>query len=202
MADVDLIAWTLRLSRALRDAKVKHAIAGGLAVAAHGRARATTDIDLVIEADAGAIARARIAAASIGALQTKRPIAQFKRIGLLRVILAPEGATEPIPVDFLVPPAAIATSLFERSLVTPLGGGESWLVSVEDLIALKMLRGSAIDVEDVRELAAQHALDRAYLARVAKALRITARLTKAITPASSRRRARSTRGRSYRRRRR
>jgi hypothetical protein len=202
MADVDLIAWTLRLSRALRDANVKHAIAGGLAVAAHGRARATTDIDLVIEADAGAIARARAAAASIGALQTKRPIAQFKHIGLLRVILAPEGAAEPIPIDLLVPPAAIATSLFERALATPFGDGDTWLVSVEDLIALKMLRGSAVDIEDVRELASKHALDRAYLARVAKALRITARVTKALTPASPRTRARSTRGRSDRRRRR
>lgn len=198
MAEPDLIAWTLRLSRALREAGVRHAIAGGLAVAAHGHARATADIDLVIEAEADAVKRAREAAASIGALQTRRAIAQFKRIGLLRVLLVPSGAIEPIPVDLLLPPAQLG-GLFDRAHEAKLAGGTAPIVSVEDLILLKLLRASATDVADIRALAAANPLDRAYLARVARALRITARLNKALSPASSSSRARSTRARSGRR---
>ena len=199
MADLDLLAWTSRLSRALRDAGVKHAIAGGLAVAAHGHARATADIDLVIESGAEAVARARTAAASIGALQTKRPVSQFKRIALLRVLLAPDGATEPIPVDLLLPPAAIEADLLARVATTTIAGEQMPLVSVEDLILLKLFRASPTDLADVRALAAANPLDRAYLTRAAKALRITARLTKALTPASRRAGARPRRASRRRR---
>jgi hypothetical protein len=198
MAEPDLIAWTLRLSRALRDAGVPHAIAGGLAVAAHGHARATADIDLVIDATPDAIARARAAAASIGALQTKRAIARFKRIALLRVLLAPDDADEPIPVDLLLPPSALG-ELFARARDATLAGGAAPIVSVEDLILLKLLRASATDLADIRALAAANAIDRAYLDRVARALRITARLSKALTRAASTARARPSRGGSGRR---
>lgn len=198
MADADLIAWILRLSRALREAGVRHAIAGGLAVAAHGHARATTDIDLVIDAGAEAVKRAREAAASIGALQTRRAIVRFKRVALLRVLIAPDDSPEPIPVDLLLPPAELP-ALFDRARVAKLRDGAAPIVSVEDLILLKLFRASPTDLADIRALAAANALDRAYLDRTARALRITARLNTALSRASSSSRARSTRARSGRR---
>lgn len=178
MPEPDLLAWIVRLADALRRADVPHALAGGLALAVHGHPRATTDIDFVITSDAEAIARARKVLAELGILQTRRPIVKFQRISLLRVSAMPESMPEPIGIDFLVAPDELAA--LDRASAMLVLGSDVAVVSPEDLILLKLLRASDQDLVDIRVLAEKRALDRAYLARVARALKITPRLRKAL----------------------
>jgi hypothetical protein len=203
MPESSLLAWVVRVAEALARAEVPHALAGGLALAVHGHPRATTDVDFVIAEDPAAIARARAALEAQGILQTRRPIIAFKRISMLRVIAAPESSPEPISIDLLIAPRAL--DVLARASSIAAGDSEVSVVSPEDLVLLKLLRASDQDILDIRALASDHALDRAYLARAAKALRITARLTRALAtsraskPATRKRgkraRSRSSRGR-------
>lgn len=179
MPEPDLLAWVVRLAEALRTAGVPHALAGGLALAVHGQPRATTDIDFVITSDPDAIARARKVLADLGILQTRRPIVRFQQISLLRVIAAPASSPEPIAIGFIVPPPEL-DAVLDRAVVMPVMATEVAVVSPEDLVLLKLLRSSAQDLVDIAAMAANHPLDRAYLARLARALRITPRLRKAL----------------------
>lgn len=158
MAETELLGWVVRLAEALREAKIPHALAGGLALAVHGHPRATTDIDFVITADPEAIARARLVLAKLGILQTRRPIVKFRRIAMLRVTAAPE-LREPISIDLLVPPDAM-DQLFARIEEVPVEATAIAVVSREDLVLLKLLRASDQDVLDIRALASKHPLDR------------------------------------------
>ena len=137
MAETELLGWVVRLAEAMREAKIPHALAGGLALAVHGHPRATTDIDFVITADAEAIARARIALAELGILQTRRPLVKFRRISMLRVTAAPDSLREPISIDLLVPPEAM-DQLFARIEDVTVGATAIAVVSREDLVLLKL----------------------------------------------------------------
>ena len=51
MASMDLRSVLLEIHGALRSAAIEHALIGGLALAAHGAARATSDLDLLADGD-------------------------------------------------------------------------------------------------------------------------------------------------------
>ena len=51
MAQMDLRSVLLEIHSALREADIAHALIGGLALAAHGAARATSDLDLLADGD-------------------------------------------------------------------------------------------------------------------------------------------------------
>lgn len=174
MAEPVLLDWLGRTTRALRDAGVDHALAGGLALAVWSEPRATVDIDLVVASES--IDRARPAAERIGLLQSDRRINRFKRIGLLRMLAPPEIHPHPISVDFLLIDARWQRDLLARAVVTALGNDELRVVSAEDLVLLKLLRFSAQDRADIAGLAARNRLDRRYLSRQSKHLRLLTRL--------------------------
>lgn len=174
MPEPVLIDWLGRTTRSLREAGVAHALAGGLALATWSEPRATVDIDLVIAADA--IDRARPAAEAIGLLQSGRRINRFKRVGLLRMLVPPEVHPQPISIDLLLVEPAWEPELLARAVTAKLAGFEVRVVSAEDLVLLKLLRFSRQDRADIAGLAERQRLDRRYLARQGKQLRILTRL--------------------------
>src|SRR5262249_8401600 len=95
-----LVDWLETLVGVVVEAKVPHALAGGLAVGFWAKPRATVDIDLVVAADG--IDRLREGCRRAGLLQTTRPIVSFRRMRMLRMLPAPESQPEPIAVDFLL----------------------------------------------------------------------------------------------------
>ena len=64
------------IAAALRDARVRYLVAGGLAVNAHGYVRLTYDVDLVIQLEADNI---RTAFAALAGLEHLRMIMEEKR---------------------------------------------------------------------------------------------------------------------------
>ena len=178
MAEPELLHWVAALGSALDDAGVQHALAGGLALALHGQPRATVDIDLVIAPDADTIARARDACAALGILQTRRRVVAFKRVSMVRMIVPPSAGPEPIAVDLFLAPSALP--VLERAQRHALGKRRIAVVSPEDLVLLKLLRASDQDVVDIRSIAAERSLDRAYLEQRARALGVLTRLRRAL----------------------
>jgi len=178
VAEPELLRWVARLAATLERAEVRHALAGGLALALHGQPRATVDIDLVVAPDPTSIERARTACASLGILQTRRAIVAFKRLSMVRMLVPPSAGPEPIAVDLLLAPAALP--VLERARRHALGKQRIAVVSPEDLVLLKLLRASDQDVVDIRAVAAERALDRAYLEQRARALGVLTRLRRAL----------------------
>ncbi|MBX3228322.1 MAG: hypothetical protein KIT84_06700 [Labilithrix sp.] len=58
---MNLVDELFAVCRALREAGVEYAVCGGVAVALHGWVRATVDIDVLVRADAIALALAAVA---------------------------------------------------------------------------------------------------------------------------------------------
>jgi hypothetical protein len=176
MLERSLLDWVALVSRSLSAAGVGHALAGGLAVAVWARPRATVDMDIVVPTDEASIARAREALASAGLIQTRRRIAQFKRIGLLRLAIPPETGRETIVVDLLVLQADLADEVLARATSRQVAGVEIPVASAEDTVLMKLLRLSDQDRADIKAIAAETSLDRRYLRRWAEKLRVLSRL--------------------------
>ena len=183
-----LLSWLARVSESLDEHEVPYAIAGGLGLAAWGCARATTDLDLVIASSDSAIGHAREAARAVGLLQHGRAVVRFKAISMLRMVAAPRAA-DVIPVDFIIIPTALEADLLARAQRLSLGSATAAFASAEDIVLLKLLRFSDQDRVDIRALAENNKLDRAYVTVHARALRVTSRLSRAL-PAWATRRSR------------
>lgn len=178
MAEDRLLRWLAKLSAALAEERVPHAVAGGLAVAAWAEPRATVDIDLVVRPDEEAVAAARRACRAAGLLQTGRQIIAFRRLRMLRMLVPPEE-DEPTSVDLLLLHEDLAADVLRRARALPLESRSLPTVSPEDLILLKLLRSSEQDRVDIRAIARACRLDRPYLERWARRLRILTRLRSA-----------------------
>ena len=176
MHERSLLEWVALVSRSLSEAGVGHALAGGLAVAVWARPRATVDMDLVVPTDEESIARARGALAAAGLIQTRRRKMQFKRLGLLRLAIPPDAERETIAVDLLLLRPDFAADVLARAEPRRLAGVEIPVASAEDTVLLKLLRLSDQDRADIKAIAAETALDGAYLRQWAASLRVLSRL--------------------------
>ncbi len=180
MADDPLLEWLGRLSSAFREAGVRHALAGGLAVAVWAQPRATADIDVVLVAEPPAVELARTACERLGLLQTKRAIASIKRLRLLRMLVPPGEGPEPIGLDLLLVDPELERDVLRRAVAVPMGGYSVPVVTAEDLVLLKLLRLSDQDRVDIRAVSQSRKLDRRYLDRQARRFRLRTRLVRAL----------------------
>ena len=135
---------------ALAAAGIRHALAGGLAVGAHGVPRATKDVDFLVGDEAFVVH-----ASGIVTLNPALPI-----------------AIDGIPVDAVAVPKA--APFLERALETaPITTGGMPVVGAAELVCMKLLAGRPRDRRDVGDLV-EAGLDvkgvRAYLAANAPAL--------------------------------
>ncbi|MCE9626452.1 MAG: hypothetical protein K8R56_00865 [Candidatus Eisenbacteria bacterium] len=155
---------------ALNAAGVRYLIVGGLAVVAHGHVRFTADVDLVLDPDPAAIARALEALARLGyAPRVAVELMDFARAderarwrqekGMLVLSLhsAAHPATE---VDLFLESPFDFEPVWTRGLVAELGPGlPARFVSLADLRAMKRASGRAVDQLDLDALARLHPED-------------------------------------------
>lgn len=149
--------------QALEAARVRHLIAGGLAVVAHGLVRFTADLDLILDPDRGALIRAIAALQSLG-YGPRAPVAfeAFADPAERGVWAREKGLT----VFTVASPAHPATEIdlflecpldFERAHAEALRlelrpGLIATFVSRPDLIDLKRSAGRPRDLQDIAGL--------------------------------------------------
>jgi predicted nucleotidyltransferase len=161
---MDLRSVLIELHTALRDASIEHALIGGLALAAHGAARATVDLDLLIDADRGDDA-ARIAQESgYECLHRSAHVANFASHDPAR------GR-----VDFLFARQAHGRAMLARAKPSAILGHRIRVVDASDLIGLKVQASSNdparrhLDLADIGRLLETAEVD---LARVREYFRL------------------------------
>lgn len=149
--------------KALDAEKVRHLVAGGLAVNAHGYIRMTMDIDLVIALDAGNVHRTFRALAGIG----YRPTVPVTADGFaqpdqrkrwqdekgMQVLNFNSDAFPATSVDvFVYEPFDFARE-YERALRAELlPGVVVRFVSIQTLIRMKQAAGRPRDLDDIQHL--------------------------------------------------
>lgn len=149
----------------LESSGLRYMITGSLASGYHGEYRATHDIDVVIDVDAGELDRL---------LNRLHATGMYVDDDAARVALVERGQfnaiVEDVKVDFIIHKRdAFARSEFGRRRRGLLLGREASLVSAEDLILAKLLWAAQLDSErQLRDVAgmidaAGSTLDRAYV---------------------------------------
>ena len=139
---MDLRSVLVEIHTALRDASIEHALIGGLALAAHGAARATTDLDLLADAeradDVDRIVRAR----GYDCLHRTQEVANYASAD------RPKGR-----VDFLFARRPHGRAMLARAREHPILGESVRVVDAADLIGLKVQSSSNDPSRRHRDLA-------------------------------------------------
>ncbi len=139
-----IIAPVIRL---LEVNHIPYAVIGGYAVAAWGEMRATRDVDLFcLVSDLPKLKSALKAAGIVFEHRTgdlEDPISDVVRID----VGSPENLYE---IDVLAGIQGAPGGLLQRSRVVPFQGMELRVAGPEDMIVLKLLSGSPLDLEDAR----------------------------------------------------
>jgi len=159
----------LRLTEALGEDSC--VVIGAIAVAAHGYARATTDVDLVARIPLAEV-RKRLSARGV-----KCVINQGDRIeGDFPCV---RGKLNGVEFDVLPPLVPIG---WENAVDVPLGGGDKLrIVDLRTLIHLKLRAGGPQDVLDVVMLLQRHPEHLARARELATAYRVAERLESFIS---------------------
>ena len=151
------------LVRALNEANVRYLIVGGLAVVAHGHARFTGDVDLVLDLEARNLERAVAAFESLRYRpRAPVPFGEFADAAKRADWIASKGLTvfsasspehPATEIDLFVENPFDFSEVYARAVrfdVSP--GTSAFFVSVDDLIAMKRRAGRPIDLDDARVL--------------------------------------------------
>jgi hypothetical protein len=147
----------LEIHRALRRESIDHALIGGLALAAHGAARATVDLDWLAEGARADDVDRLLRESGYDCLHRSENVANY----------ASDDA-ERGRVDFLFARRAYGVAMLERSTPRRVLGEEVRVVDAADLIGLKVQASSNdpsrrhVDLADIARLlrSAQVDLDR------------------------------------------
>ena len=147
---LDLLDEFRALVSALDGAHVDFAVCGGLAVAVHARPRATLDIDLLLPreqlAGAGAVARALGYRIEAGDMVVRKDVVEIHRLS------KPDPETgDLLSLDLLLVTPALE-SIWESRERVEWEHGTLPVVSRSGLVQMKRLRGSGLDLDDIRAL--------------------------------------------------
>ena len=138
-----------RVIAVLDGAGARYAVIGASAMAAHGVARSTHDIDLLTLADACLDAELWAPLADAGvAVSVARGDAADPLAGIVRF----EGGKR--PVDLVVGRHRWQVRMLERAEPAAVDGSSVPTVQARDLVALKLFAGGAQDAWDVAQLLA------------------------------------------------
>lgn len=149
--------------RSLNDANVRYLVVGGLAVVAHGHARFTGDVDLVLDLDPDNVLRAVEALAALDYRpRAPVPIREFadparrddwvatKGLTVFSLSSPAHSATE---VDLFVAAPFDFDVVYRRAARFEVAPAVSaTFVSRADLIGMKRLAGRPVDLDDARIL--------------------------------------------------
>ena len=148
--------------RALNGSGTRYVVVGGVAVVLHGHARFTADVDLVLDLDSRAAARAMRTLAAVG-LRPRAPVDpegfadQRTRESWIRdkgmQVFSLFDPDDPLlAVDVFAEHPVDFESLYRRSEQCDIGGVVVPIASIPDLIHLKRLADRPRDREDVARL--------------------------------------------------
>lgn len=150
---LDLVEELRSLVHALEEARVGFAVCGGLAVAIHARPRATLDVDLLLPADQ--LESARGVARELGYRIEAGPLSFRGGAVVIHRLSKPDPETgELLSLDLLLVTPALSEAWETRERVEWTHGSLP-VVSRSGLIAMKRLRGSGQDLDDIRDLEAE-----------------------------------------------
>jgi hypothetical protein len=147
---MDLLQELRTLTQRLDEAHLEYALCGGLAMAIYALPRATLDIDLLVPSEA--LGPVKAVAQSLGFTFVANPM-EFHggQVQIHRVTKLDPGTNEALVLDLLVvSPATL--SAWEARRVLDWAGGRLAVLSPGGLIALKRLRGSGQDLDDIAYL--------------------------------------------------
>jgi hypothetical protein len=148
----------------LNTAEVRYVVVGGLATLLHGHARATADVDLVVDLAPEEAAKMIQALVTRG-FRPQVPVApeQFAdstvrevwhREKHMRAFSLVDPANPMRVVDLLLKPEVPFGELFARSQEVMLNQTKIRIASLDDLILLKRQAGRPQDLADVKQLEA------------------------------------------------
>lgn len=151
-----------KVFRALNKARVKYAVAGGIAVNLYGVPRMTQDLDLVVELTADNVKRLVQVIMSLG----YRPRLPVNPELIANPIIRKQWITEKnmkvfsfyhkdVPVqeiDILVTVPTRVGNVLKRKVVKLAGNLRIPLVAISDLIKMKEKAGRDVDLSDTRML--------------------------------------------------
>lgn len=155
MARLDRPLDAERIFRSLAERGVDYVLIGGIAVQTHGHVRMTNDVDLIPAPDPANLERlaAVLRALDARVLNPGSEDIEIDAVMLPRATIW-QFATRDGDIDVMheVPAGAPFDQLSERALRVRLGDVEVPVVSLDDLIQMKLARGRSIDLEDVAAL--------------------------------------------------
>jgi|SRR5450432_49769 len=128
---------------------VPYALCGGLAMAVHGFPRATVDIDIVILAND--LGRVEAAVRPLGFDVPAAPMTFRGGAVEIRRVSKVHASGQILSLDALLVTAAIQAAWESRQAMV-WEFGKITVISPEGLIALKSLRGSGRDQDDIKQL--------------------------------------------------
>jgi hypothetical protein len=144
-----------RILRALAEHEVAYVLIGGLAVQTHGHVRTTNDADVIPAPDPANLERLAAALRSLGArvLNPGEEGTEIDAQMLTRATLW-QFATRDGGVDVMheVPGGRSFEELSEAALRVRLGDVDVPVVSLDDLVQMKLARGRPVDLADVAAL--------------------------------------------------
>ncbi|MET0305928.1 MAG: hypothetical protein ABW196_06835 [Solirubrobacterales bacterium] len=144
-----------RILRTLDEREVDYVLIGGLAVQTHGHVRTTNDADLIPSPDPGNLQRLADALRDLGArvLNPGQEELEVDANMLPRAVIW-QFATRDGGIDVMheVPGGRSFAELSENALRVSLGDIEVPVVSLDDLIQMKLARGRPVDLADVAAL--------------------------------------------------
>jgi hypothetical protein len=144
-----------RILRVLDEQGVEYVLIGGLAVQTHGHVRTTNDADLIPAPDPANLERLANALRVLGA-RVLNPGKEDLDIDakMLPGATVWQFATRDGGIDVVheVPGGRSYSELSERALHVQLGGMDVPVVSLDDLIQMKLARGRSVDLADVAAL--------------------------------------------------
>ena len=151
-----------RLLSDLNDANVRYLVVGGVAVVLHGYARATFDLDLVVELESANLRRALDVFAARGFKpRPPVPIEAFanpeeRRRWIEEKNLIVFSLWHPkmiaFEIDLFVKEPFPFDKAYRRAQRLPIGDSIVTVASIDDIIAMKRETGRAQDAEDIEVL--------------------------------------------------
>ena len=138
------------LTAVLDEQKIDYALCGGMAMAVHDRPRMTIDIDLLIQAES--LEKVMGLAAALGyKIRGKDLSFANGAVEIRRVSKIDADSGDLLSLDFLLVTPQIRMAWNSR-VESEWEGGTLWVVSRTGLIALKQLRRSGQDLDDIKAL--------------------------------------------------
>ena len=139
---MDLRSVLVEIHTALRAASIEHALIGGLALAAHGASRATTDLDLLADGDRSEDVDRIVCARGYDCLHRTQDVANYASTDRAK------GR-----VDFLFARRVHGKAMLARAIPRQILGEEIRVLDAADLIGLKVQSSSNDPARRHRDLA-------------------------------------------------